>query len=450
MVKRNDVVQGIIEKIDTQGMGVFFANKEKVMVRNVVAQEKVQVRIEKRVKEGFVGSLQKVIIPSNDRVKVACPSFVQCGSCHLLHVGYAKQLEMKTTMIKDMVDKAKMKHIKVDACVGMQHPYAYRNKIIISFKGNKKEVIAGFYEEFSHKIIPIKQCLLHEDYSNTLIESVKDIVKKCRIEAFNEDSGYGYLRHILIRRGVKTNQTMLVLVGANKIFKAKKNFIKMMKEKHPEIQTVILNVNSRRTSVVLGDYEEVLYGKGYIEDILCGKRFKISSKSFYQINHEQCEKLYTKALSLISENSIQTMIDAYCGVGTIGIIAAYKAKQVLGVELNKDAIKDAIYNAKNNGVQNVRFTCADAGKYMVSLARERKSIDVVIMDPAREGSDEAFLSSLVKLGPKEVVYISCNPQTQIRDIKYLERFGYKTDTMYLYDLFPHTFHVESIVKLVKR
>lgn len=450
MLKNKQRVKGKIITIEANGTGVFFLGKDKLLVRNVLLNEEVEVEVVKRVKEGYVANLIKVLAPSKYRVKEKCNYYKQCGSCHLLHVDYKQQLAMKKQMIIDMLKKEKMTSIRIQDCEGMEHPYEYRNKIIISFGKSKKEMVAGFYGEFSHRIIPIKDCLLHEGYTNQLIEDIKMVVKKSRVEAFDEDRGIGFLRHILIRRAVATNQTMLVLVGAEKVFKAKNNFLKELRRLHPEINTVVFNYNPRRTSVVLGNDEYVLYGKGYIEDILCGKRFKISSKSFYQINHEQCEKLYAKALSLLTLNGDETMIDAYSGIGTIGLIASDRVKQVYSVELNKDAVKDAIGNAKMNQISNVVFKCEDAGKYMVDLAREKKQIDVVIMDPARDGSDEKFLSSLVKLSPKQVVYISCNPQTQIRDIKYLNKYGYECKELYPYDLFPNTFHVETIVLMTRK
>ncbi|NBK96421.1 MAG: 23S rRNA (uracil(1939)-C(5))-methyltransferase RlmD [Erysipelotrichia bacterium] len=450
MLKKKERIKGKITHISNNGSGLFFYGKDKIIVRNVLLGEVVEVEVIKKVKEGYACQLMKLVTASKQRVKVKCPYYQQCGSCHLLHVDYKHQLQMKKQMIVDMVNKEKLKQMKVQDCIGMSNPYAYRNKIIISFGKKKKEVVAGFYGEYSHHIIPIKNCLLHEDYVNHLIEDIKQLVKRCRIEVFDEDRGTGFLRHILIRRGVETNQTLLVLVGAEKIFKAKNNFIKELKKLHPEINSVIFNYNPRKTSVVLGNHEQVLYGKGYIEDILCGKRFKISSQSFYQINHEQCEKLYNKALSLLTLNGKEKIVDAYCGIGTIGIIASDQVKQVYGVEINKDAIKDATMNAKMNQISNVTFKCDDAGKFMVNLASEKRKIDVVIMDPAREGSDENFLSSLVKLAPKQVVYISCNPQTQIRDIKYLYKYGYTCKEMFLYDLFPNTFHVESVCLLVRK
>lgn len=444
MLKKKERITGKIKEIDASGIGVLYQGKDKILIRNVLVQEVVICEIEKRIQEGYVAKLVKVIIPSNQRVNAKCQYYDHCGSCQLQHVAYEAQLMMKKQLVIDMLKQQKLQNIHVHECIGMEHPYAYRNKIIISFGKHKKEMIAGFYGEFSHHIIPVKNCLLHEDYTNQFIEDIKLLVKRCRIEIYDEDKRSGFLRHILIRRAVKTNQTLLVLVGAERVFKAKNNFMKELRKMHPEVQTVIFNYNPRSTSVVLGNNEQILFGKGYIEDILCDKRFRISSRSFYQINHEQCEKLYEKALSLLSLKGNETLIDAYCGIGTIGLIASDRVKQVYGVELNKDAVKDAVVNAKLNATANVKFQCADAGKFMVELAKAKSSVDVLIMDPARDGSDEQFLSSVVKLKPQQVVYISCNPKTQIRDLKYLCKHGYECRDMFLYDLFPNTFHVESI------
>lgn len=449
MLKNKQRIKGKITYIDQNGAGILMHQKDKVFVRHVLAEEEVEVMIEKRIKEGYVGNIVSIIKANPHRVKVNCPYFAKCGGCHLLHVDYPHQLAMKKDMIQALLQKDKMTGIKVHDCVGMKHPYAYRNKIIISFANDKKEVKAGFYGEYSHRIVPIKNCLMHEDKVNRFIEDIKTIVKKCHITIFDEDRGGGFLRHVLIRRAVESDETMLVIVGAEKVFKAKTNFVKEVRMKFPDIDTIVFNYNPRRTSVVLGHQEQVIFGKGNIEDVLCDKKFLISSRSFYQINHEQCEALYEKALSLLCLNGDETLLDAYCGIGTIGIIASNRVKNVIGIEVNSQAIQDAIKNAKRNSITNVQFVCEDAGQYMVKKAQQKQPIDVVIMDPARDGSDEKFLSSLVKLNPKQVVYISCNPQTQIRDLKYLKRFGWECSDMYLYDLFPNTFHVESIVKLVR-
>jgi 23S rRNA (uracil1939-C5)-methyltransferase len=259
----------------------------------------------------------------------------------------------------------------------------------------------------------------------------------------------------MVRRGFKSGEIMVVLVLGSPIMPSKNNFVKALRKKHPEISTVIVNVNDKRTSMVLGDKESVIYGKGYISDELCGCRFKISSKSFYQVNPVQTEILYNKAIELASLTGKERVLDAYCGIGTIGIIASKKAKEVIGVELNKAAVKDAITNAKINGINNIRFFADDAGQFMLKTSAkmlEDKSagIDVVFMDPPRAGSDENFMSSVVKLAPKKVVYVSCNPETLARDLKYFIKNGYKVESAVPVDMFPHTGHIETVVSMARK
>ena len=264
---------------------------------------------------------------------------------------------------------------------------------------------------------------------------------------YDEDTGQGFLRHVLIKRGFATNQIMVVLVTSTKVFPGKNNYIKAIRKVHPEISTIIMNINNRKTSVVLGSEEVTLYGRGYIEDVLCGVRFQISAKSFYQVNPIQTEVLYNKAIEMAGLKGDETVIDAYCGIGTIGLILSHKVKDVIGVELNNDAVKDAIKNARNNNIKNAYFHNDDAGDFMVKLADDNKKIDLVIMDPPRAGSDEKFLSSLVKLSPDKVVYISCNPITQERDLRYLVKNGYEVKEIQPVDMFPQTNHVETVVSL---
>ena len=249
---------------------------------------------------------------------------------------------------------------------------------------------------------------------------------------------------------------MVVLVTGSPVFPSRNNFVKALRKEHPEITTIIHNINDKRTSMVLGEREKVMYGKGYIEDILCGKKFRISAKSFYQVNPVQTEVLYKKAIEAAGFTGKEHVIDAYCGIGTIGMIASDHVASVVGVELNRDAVRDAIGNAKANGIKNVRFVCDDAGKFMVKLAAaaqkdaDIKVPDVVLMDPPRSGSDEAFLKSLVKMGPETVVYVSCNPVTLERDVKWLEKNGYKAKGVWPVDMFPFTVHVESICLLSRK
>ena len=271
------------------------------------------------------------------------------------------------------------------------------------------------------------------------------MLRDFKIRVFDERSGSGWLRHILVRRGFKTGQVMVVLVAVSPIFKLQKPFVKKLLELHPEITTIVLNVNDRFGPVVLGMRNKVIFGDGYIEDELCGNRFRISPSSFYQINSVQTQTLYNKAIEFAGLTGNETVLDAYCGIGTIGITASAKARQVIGVEINKEAVSDAIANARLNKIKNCWFTSADAGEYMEHMAEDNVRADVVFMDPPRAGSDEKFLSSLVKSSPKKIVYISCNIETQARDLAFLEADGYKVRRIQPVDMFPFTNHVETVV-----
>ena len=340
---------------------------------------------------------------------------------------------------------------KVHDIIGMEDPYHYRNKVHAVFDRLRDgTIISGSYEEKSHRVVAIDECMIENKLADEIIGSIRDLCKSFKIRIYDEDTGYGLLRHVLIRVGQKTGQVMVVLVVANPILPSKNNFVKALRKLHPEISTVVLNVNDKKTSMVLGERDIVLYGKGFIEDVLCGLTFRISPKSFYQVNPVQTEVLYNKAIELAGLTGKERVIDAYCGIGTIGMIASKHAKEVIGVELNKDAVRDAIINAKRNDVKNIRFYNQDAGKFMVGMAKEGEKADVVFMDPPRSGSDEAFLSSVVKLSPEKIVYISCNPETMARDLKYLYRNGYQGKDIYPVDMFPYTGHVETVMLMSRK
>ena len=366
----------------------------------------------------------------------------ECGGCQLQHMSQEAQDQFKQKLVENLLKPFG----KVNRILTIKEPYHYRNKVHSTFAyGKKKEVISGIYQEDSHRVIDVDECLIHDHKADEIIETIKGFMKSFKMLPFDEDSGRGFLRHVLIKRGFATNQVMVVLVTSTKVFPGKNNFIKALTKAHPEISTVIMNINNRKTSVVLGNQEIVLYGKGYIEDVLCGKKFQISAKSFYQVNPIQTEILYNKGIEMAKLTGNETAIDAYCGIGTISLIVSDKVKKVIGVELNKDAVRDAIRNAKNNQIKNAQFFNDDAGDFMVKLANEKQKMDLVIMDPPRAGSDEKFLSSLVKLSPKKVVYVSCNPVTLKRDLHYLTKHGYKVKEIQPVDMFPQTAHVEVVV-----
>lgn len=374
-----------------------------------------------------------------------CAFANKCGGCQSQGIEYSKQLETKQKFIENLFKPKKCLPI-----MGMDDPYYYRHKVFATFSSTKdRKVICGIYEENSHKVVPIKDCQIQSEKANEVLLSICDLATKMRIQPYNEDKRIGVLRHAYLRIGYYSKEILLVFVLGQQVFPGSKEFMAKLRKLHPEITTITTQVNTRKTSVVLGEQEKVLYGKGYIQDSLCNIQFQISSKSFYQVNPIQTEKLYSKAISLADISKEDVVLDAYCGIGTISLLVAKQAKEVIGVEINKAAIKDAITNAKINGIKNVKFYAEDVAPFLRDFKQTMKDIDVAIIDPPRAGSDETFLSSLVYLKPRKIVYISCNPITQKRDIQYLESKGYKVNDIQPVDMFPFTDHVENIVKLDK-
>lgn len=373
----------------------------------------------------------------------SCPVYKKCGGCQLQNMTYEEQLKYK----QNKVDRLLKKFRRPLPIKGMDNPYHYRNKVQAAFRTQRNgKIVSGVYQSGSHHIVSIDSCQIEDVLADKIIVAVRKLLPSFKLSAYNEDTGRGFLRHVLVKRGFATNQTMLVLVTGTPVFPSRNNFVKAICKQFPEITTVVQNVNPYRTNLVLGNNQKVLFGKGYIEDILCGCRFRISPKSFYQINPVQTEFLYNTAMDFAELKGNETVLDTYCGTGTIGIVAAKRgAGRVIGVELNPDAVKDAISNAKANNLKNIRFYKGDAGKFMESAADEKEKPDVVFMDPPRAGSDETFLNSLIKMSPKTVVYISCNPETLARDLDYLTaNSDYKVQKIQPVDMFPHTAHIECV------
>ena len=383
----------------------------------------------------------------NNKNITTCPYAKKCGGCQYQGMDYAAQLKKKQ---KEM-NKLLKDFGKPEPIIGMKDPLHYRNKVHAVFGRTRKgEIVSGTYEAGTHKIVNIDECMIEDEISQSIIRTIRGLLKSFKIRTYDEDTGYGLLRHVLVRRGFTTGQVMAVLVLSSPILPSKNNFVKALRKEHPEITTVVLNVNDKKTSMVLGERDIVLYGKGYIEDILCGCTFRISPQSFYQVNPVQTERLYQTAMDYAELTGKERVIDAYCGIGTIGMVAAKKVREVIGVELNRNAVKDARINAKLNQIKNIAFYEGDAGRFMVSMAEEGEKADVVFMDPPRSGSDEAFLSSVIRLAPKRIVYVSCGPDTLARDLKYLVRNGYQVRKMQPVDMFGFTEHCEMVVQLVKK
>ena len=382
-----------------------------------------------------------------EQKETVCSVAKKCGGCRYQGVSYQDQLRKKQKITEGLLKKFG----KVEPIIGMEDPYYYRNKVHAAFGRDRKgNVISGIYEEKSHRIVSVDDCMIEDKKSQEIIRTIRGMLKSFKIKTYDEDTGYGLLRHVLVRRGFSTGEIMVVLVTVSPIFPSKNNFVKALRKEHPEITTVVLNVNDRQTSMVLGDRNIVLYGPGFIKDRLMGLTFRISPSSFYQVNPVQTEVLYGKAMEFAAMTGKERVIDAYCGTGTIGIIASRNARDVIGVELNRDAIRDARMNARENKIRNVRFVPGDAGWFMEGMAAEGEKVDVVLMDPPRAGSDRKFLHSLLSLSPEKIVYVSCNPETLARDLAYLTKRDYLVKKMQPVDMFPVTDSVETVCLLGKR
>lgn len=377
-------------------------------------------------------------------IEGGCPYLKECGGCNILKQSYEAELKEKQKAVESLIGG----YCRVEPILRMKQPKFYRNKVHAVFDHDKKgNPISGVYEEGTHRVVPVESCLIHNQKADAIIAAIRGMLKSFKIKTYDEDTGYGLLRHVLIRTGFASGEIMVVLVLASPILPSKNNFVKALLKEHPEITTIVINVNDRSTSMVLGDKEQVIYGKGFIEDSLCGKVFRISPKSFYQVNPAQTEILYGKAIEMAGLKGTETAVDAYCGIGTIGIIASDHVKKVIGVELNKDAVKDAVTNAKRNLAANIEFYNNDAGEFMGQMAAQKETVDIVFLDPPRTGSNEKFMDALAALKPGKVVYISCNPVTLERDLKYLTKKGYKAVKAVPVDMFPWTGHCEICVEI---
>ena len=381
-----------------------------------------------------------------DTKKSRCPVFKKCGACQMIDTPYETQLRKKHAHVAELLKL----YCKVESFIGMESPEHYRCKVHAVFDHDRKgNPITGIYREGSHEVVPVDSCLLEDQKADAIIATIRGMLKSFKIKTFDEDNGYGLLRHVLIRIGKNTGEIMVVLVTVSPVFPSKNNFVKALRKEHPEITTIVLNVNDKQTSMILGDKEKPIYGPGFIYDICCGMKFKISPKSFYQVNPIQQEVLYKTAIEMADLSGDEVAMDCYSGVGTIGLIASPHVKEIISVELNKDAVKDAILNARINEVKNITFYQNDATVFMQQMAESGDKVDLVFMDPPRSGSTPEFIRSLIALSPKKVVYISCSPDSLANDLKLITKGGYKVKRAVPVDMFPFTRGSEVVCLITK-
>ena len=433
--------------ISSEGKGVIKNGRDIIFCDGIFPNEKADVEILYHRAGVYFGKVKKLYNLSKDRIQPRCKICTSCGGCQYQQLSYKAQLEYKTKRVKEALSRIAKVKTSVLPCIEMDDPYNYRNKIQVPFTKDKNgKVKFGFYKENSHIVMPIKECAIEDQRAAPILWDIKLLLEEMNIPCYNEDSGKGILRYVLIRTSHHYEELMVVLVTTQLNFPGQRNFINELVSRHPEITTIVENVNNRHTNVILGNSEKVLYGPGHIKDDILNLTFEISASSFFQVNPIQVEKLYTCALNLIDLSKKEIVLDAYSGVGTIGLIAAKNAKRVISVEINKSAHKNAIENAKRNNVNNIDFICADAGEY---ISKSDEDIDVLIMDPPRSGSDEIFLSTVINKRIKKIIYISCNPETLARDIEFLSSM-YKVNYVQPVDMFPMTAHVETIVGLYRK
>ena len=377
-----------------------------------------------------------------------CSVSKKCGSCQYQGVPYKEQLAAKQKRMKKLLGK----FANVKPIIGMDDPFYYRNKVHAVFDRDKKgNIICGTYEAKTHKVVPIEECMIEDKISQEIIRTIRDMLKSFRIKTYDEDTGYGLLRHVLVRRGFSTDEIMVVLVIGSPIFPSKNNFVKALRKKYPQITTVVLNVNDKKTSMVLGERDIVIYGKGYIRDTLCGCTFRISPQSFYQVNPVQTELLYGTALEYAGLTGNEIVWDLYCGIGTISLFLAQNAKKVYGVEIVPQAIEDARRNAEINGIHNAEFFVGKAEEVLPEqFEKNHVHADVIVVDPPRKGCDAVCLDTILKMRPERVVYVSCDSATLARDLRYLADGGYVMGRGRCCDMFPGTVHVETIVLIQRK
>ena len=429
------------------GLGVAKIDGRTIFVQNLIIGEEAEVEITFVKKNFLIGKISKLIKKSPDRIQPLCPVATACGGCQFQHVSYEKELEYKKYKVLRAFHN--IAHIDIQAAevLGSENPYYYRNKTIMPIGYDRhRKLIHGFYKARTHDIVAIDQCYIEDKRSSLILKTIKELMTEYALTPYDEDTLKGDIRRIMIRTSYYYDDLMVVIVTNNEKPVNFEPFISALISQHPEITTLIQNINGEDTNVVLGSKEKIFLGEGKIKDKLCGLDFNISSKSFYQINVKQTEKLYQKAIELADLKDNHIVLDAYSGIGSIGMAVSKHVKNVIGVEVVKQAVIDAKENARINNIKNVKYYEDDASDFLVKMAKAATKFDVVFVDPPRKGLDQKFTETLLEIMPKRIVYISCDPATLARDVALLSE-KYTINKLVVVDMFSRTYHVESIVQL---
>ena len=445
-VQKNDYIDVEFEDLTHDGAGVAKVEGYPLFVLNALPGEKAKIKVIKVNKGYGFGKLVELYEQSPDRVKPACPIYKECGGCQLQHLSYEGQLKVKEKQVRDVLERiGKLENVKVHPVLGMKDPWRYRNKAQVPIGEQEGGLIGGFYQQRSHQIINMKECLIQQDKNDEVVQTVIDICSRYGVRAYDEGRNKGDLRHIMARYGLVTGEVMVVLITRTTELPHKNKIIEDIISRIPNVKSIVQSINPKKTNVIFGDVTKVLWGEEVIYDFIGDIKFAISARSFYQVNPEQTKALYEKALEYADLNGGENVIDAYCGIGTISLFLAQKAKKVFCVEIVPEAIEDAKRNAKLNGISNAEFAVGEAEVVIPKWYNEGNVADVLVVDPPRKGCDEALLQTILTMKPKKVVYVSCNPGTLARDLRILEDGGYKTVEVQPVDMFPQTTHVECVI-----
>lgn len=451
-MKKNE--EYIVDIIDNgyEGEGIAKIDNFTIFIPGAIKGEKVKILIVKVTTSYAFGKILEIIEASKDRVEnVDCITYKRCGGCNLRHMNYQKTLELKKDIVQNLVNKNLKIDLQVKDTIGMENPFSYRNKAQYPVGLNKQgKPIIGVFANRTHEVIETNGCMIQNKQSEKIAKYICEFADRNNISVYNEETRKGLLRHIVIKVGIKTNEIMCILVLNGKEINNEQKLIKELVSNFPNIKTIVKNINTKNTNVILGKENITIYGDGYIYDKLGNYTFKISPLSFYQINPVQTEKLYNLALEKAELTGNETLLDLYCGIGTIGIFMANKAKAVYGIEIVEDAIKDAKENCKINNISNAKYYAGDTEKLLADLIEKEKIIpDVIVVDPPRKGLDKTTIENIKKIKPKKVIYISCNPATLVRDLSYLVE-NYEVQEIQPVDMFPFSHHIENISILIQK
>lgn len=448
-LSKNDKIELTIDALTSEGSGVGRYNGLAVFVRGTVPQDKIIAHIIKRSKNYAIGIIDKILQPSPERIESDCPYSKKCGGCSFRHMTYDEELKYKKSRVQDALNRIGHLDIEVDEIIGADDLSHYRNKAQYPVDISDGEMFAGFYAYKSHRIIPCADCKLQPAEFEKGLEAFAKWIESENITSYNEQTGKGLLRHIYFRKGFATGEVMACAVINGNSIPNGELLVSLLREKVDGLTSVAVNINKEKTNVILGKETSIIWGEKYIRDSLLGKDFLISPNSFYQVNHNQCEKLYAKAKDFAGLIGTETVLDLYCGVGTIGLTMAENVKQLVGIEIIPQAIENAKGNAKINHITNAQFICADAPKGAEILKKQGVNPDVIILDPPRKGCGKSLFDTIEQLSPKKIVYVSCDSATLARDLAILKEKGYEAKKVSAVDMFPRTPHVECVTLIEK-